>query len=423
MRHFYLSSFKLIHPGILTSRNNYILQIFGLILCLAPSLSSCTKAPSIKQSAAPEFPIRLETVSKRPVSITSEFVSTLKSRKSVLLKPQVSGQITAIYVRSGDLVKKGSPILQIDPEKQEAVVKGLIEDMYSEEAKLENARKALNKMEANRKSNIANLELAKTQYLRYKDLQAQGAVAAEQVDVYTNKLKVAENELKAMDEDMTGQKATIEQNERHIERLKSSLKEQQTQLSYYRIVAPFSGMIGDIPVKSGDYVSPLTGLTTISQPKPLEVYLSIPAEYAQYVSKRTTVELIDNSKKSYGKCNVFFISPTVDPENQTVLIKANFDNKEELLRDGQQITGKITWDEINGITIPTSAVNHLSGRNFVFVCENNSESGKYVARQKPVELGEIQGSRYYVKSGLKEGEKLIISGIQNLSDGINVIPQ
>jgi multidrug efflux pump subunit AcrA (membrane-fusion protein) len=83
---------------------------------------------------------------------------------------------------------------------------------------------------------------------------------------------------------------------------------------------------------------------------------------------------------------------------------------------------KVIWNTRPGILIPTTAISRVAGENFVFVAEGQGPS-KLIARQKPVKLGEIQGNKYRVLEGLKQGEKIVVSGLLNLTDGAPIIPE
>ena len=129
---------------------------------------------------------------------------------------------------------------------------------------------------------------------------------------------------------------------------------------------------------------------------------------------------------------IIFISPRVTSNSQSIQAKASFDNSQGQLRDGQFIKANLIWQERPGVLIPTSAISRLGGATFVFVAQTQQpqpgqpeQSGqpKLVAKQKPVKLGAIQKNNYQVLEGLQPGEKVIFSGVQNLSDGAPIIPE
>jgi multidrug efflux pump subunit AcrA (membrane-fusion protein) len=115
---------------------------------------------------------------------------------------------------------------------------------------------------------------------------------------------------------------------------------------------------------------------------------------------------------------ISFVSPQVNSNTQSILAKASFPNPEGKLRDGQKVRARVIWGKGPGVLIPTKAVTPIAGKDFVYVAQTQGQS-QLIARQKAVKLdkGRIQGNSYPVIEGLQPGEKLIVSGIQNLSDG------
>jgi multidrug efflux pump subunit AcrA (membrane-fusion protein) len=108
----------------------------------------------------------------------------------------------------------------------------------------------------------------------------------------------------------------------------------------------------------------------------------------------------------------------VDQSTQSVLVKAPVDAAAERLRSLQLVRARITWNTQSGITVPVVAVNRISGQFFAFVAAQ--QDGKLVARQEPVEVGEVVGNDYAVLSGLHAGDRVVVSGGQNLTDGMSV---
>jgi RND family efflux transporter MFP subunit len=200
----------------------------------------------------------------------------------------------------------------------------------------------------------------------------------------------------------------------------ANIKEQNIQLQYYTIKAPFEGTVGDIPIKIGDYVNTSTRLTTVTKNRPLEIYVAIPIEHAKQLKLNMPIELQDSVGQKIGLSQVFFIAPNVLSDSQTVLVKSHFANEKDQLRADQTVRARVIWEKKPGVLIPTEAVSHQSGQDFVFVAQTDKD--KTIARQLPITLGAIEDTQYQVLKGLKVGEKVITSGVQNLSDGAQIAP-
>jgi RND family efflux transporter MFP subunit len=195
---------------------------------------------------------------------------------------------------------------------------------------------------------------------------------------------------------------------------------QKQQLAYYDIRAPFNGVVGDIPVHLGDYVSPTTLLTTVDENADLEAYIYIPTERASQIRKGLPVEILDTAGNVLAKSTINFLSPQVDNGLQSILAKADIARSAQLLRNQQLVKARVTWSTAPAPTVPVLAVSLVGGQTFVYVATPKGDG--YVAHQVPVTVGETVGNTYPVRAGLKTGEKVITSGLQFLQEGAPVKP-
>jgi multidrug efflux pump subunit AcrA (membrane-fusion protein) len=395
-----------------------LMSIVVLLVCA--SMFGCAASQSKAGFMPPnQMSVRLATVKPAVVEESSDYAAVLKSRKSVSLYPRVDGHVTKVLVTSGDTVTAKQPLLEIDPLKEQHSVASFGEAVHSAKADLQTARETLKSYHATRVSRLSNLHYAQRQLSRYTILQQQGAVAMQDLDQWINQSKVAEGDLQNVDALIKAQESTILKLERALKQAEANLRVQQEQLSYHSIRAPFPGMVGDIPVKLGDYVSPTTKLTAVTQNKPLEVYVSVPTEKSRALHLGMNIQLIDGREGLYGNSKVFFIAPSVDESSQSILVKSYFPNTDGGLRADQLIKARVIWSERRGVLVPTTAISHAGGQDFVFIAENVGQE-KLLARQIPVKLGDIQGNNYQVLNGVKPGDRIVISGIQNLMDGVPI---
>jgi RND family efflux transporter MFP subunit len=369
----------------------------------------------------PPAPVKVQPVQATQVPDASEFVARLISRQSVTLRPQVPGQIRAISVKAGDFVHKGQRLMVIDPIRQAANVRTAIADAAVQQAKIGEEQKALAALKSQRQALLSAVETAQAQFRRYETLYAQQSVSQQEFERYRDEYNRAQATLQANQAQIDQQAAVVVGARRDFARSQASIGEQKAQLSYFYIDAPFSGQVGDVPVKVGNYVQPMDDLMSVTDNKTLELNVNVPAELAMRVRQGLPVELLDLSGQVLRRSSIGFVSPRVDETSQTLLVKALISNPDGLLKADQVLNARVIWRQAPGILIPTSAVNHLGGRDFVYLMEPKSPQ-QAVARQVPVELGDIQGPNYVVKTGLKPGQNLIVSGLQKLADGAPVIP-
>ncbi|HET6935895.1 MAG TPA: efflux RND transporter periplasmic adaptor subunit, partial [Candidatus Angelobacter sp.] len=292
--------------------------------------------------------------------------------------PQVDGNLISILVHSGQHVKAGEVLMQIDPSKQEATVQA---------------------QAATEQQKLAVYKYNQTEIERQRKLNAAGVTSRDALD--------------QAEQAYANSKADYES-------AKAALLTQEKQLSYYKIRAPFAGIVGDIPVHVGDYVSPTTMLTTVDENRDLEAYIYIPTERASQIRMGLPVEILDNNEKPLERTAIDFISPQVDNQLQGILVKAPVHSKEAALRTDQLVKARVIWSTSPTPVVPVLAVTRLGGQAFVYVAQN--QNGKYFAHQVPVKLGDTVGNEYAVLSGLKDGEKVIVSGTQFLVDKMPVQP-
>jgi|SRR5208283_1189582 len=354
-----------------------LLALAGVVATLA-----CSKGEpqSAEAQGPPAMPVKVQEARATAVDDATEYVATLKSRDSAVIMPQVEGQVTKIFVHSGDAVRPGAPLMEIDPLKQQATVKS---------------------QESSRAAQEANLSWAKQQYDRARGLFAAGVVSKQDLDQAKSALDAAQAQMDSLD---------------------AQVREQEVQLHYYNVVAPRGGIVGDIPVRVGDRVTNSTQLTTVDQPGSLEIYAYVPIEHSAQLKMNLPVQVLDSDGKVQTNSRISFISPQVDNTTQTVLVKARIPNSSAALRQSQFIRARIVWGTHQSPEVPILAVSRLAGQYFAFVAEPQ-KGGSYVARQKPLKIGQTVGNNYEVEDGLKPGDKVIVSGTQFLLDGAPVIPQ
>ena len=326
------------------------------------------------------MPVKVLEAKALPVDDATEYVATLKSRDSAVIMPQVEGQITQILVHSGDRVEAGAALVEIDPLKQQATVKSQ-----------ESARAAAQ----------ANLAWTKQQYERAQGLAAAGVVSKQDLDQAKAAMDMAQAQMDSLD---------------------SQVREQQVQLHYYKVVAPRSGIVGDVPVRVGDRVTTSTQLTTVDQPGSLEAYVYVPIEHSAQLKLNLPVQVLDSDGKVVSNTRVTFVSPQVDNATQTVLVKAQITNGNDALRQLQFVRARVVFGTHQNPQVPILAVSRLAGQYFAFVAEPQN-GGSFVARQKALKIGQTVGNDYEVQEGIKPGDKVIVSGTQFLLDGAPVIPQ
>jgi RND family efflux transporter MFP subunit len=319
------------------------------------------------------------TLQKKPLEQASGFIATIRSLRSSTVKPEVDGVVTRIFVKSGDRVTLGAPLVQIKPDKQQATVRST---------------------EASRAGVEADVQYWRQQVKRLEALVTAGAISRQEFEQAENSLRSSEARLSA---------------------LNAQVNEQQVELQYYRVAAPQSGVVGDIAIREGDRVTNSTMITTIDDNSGLEAYIQVPIDRSPDLRLGLPVQILDADGKVLATNPITFVAPRVDDATQTVLVKSLLRQVPPSVRTQQFVRSRIVWRTTDGLTVPLTAVTRINGKYFCYVVD--TANGGSVARQRPIEVGDLLGNDYVVLSGLSAGDHVIVSGIQKIGDGAPVKPQ
>ncbi len=352
--------------------------VFTGALLVTLFAAGCSK-PAASAGPVPQaLPVQTVTINNAPVPKSDEYTATIKSRRSATMSPQVDGNITEILVKSGDHVKAGQTLMEIDPLKQRATLDSQI---------------------ATERQKKAVFDYNEIEVERQRKLFAAGVISRDALD--------------QAEQSYSNSKADYESS--------ISLRQsQEKQLGYYHIRAPFDGIVGDIPVHLGDYVSQTTVLTTVDENRDYEAYIYIPTERTSEVRLGLPVNIVNTDGTLLESTKINFVAPSVDNGLQGILVKAPLQSTIDKFRTSQLVKARVIWSTEPTPTVPVLAITRIGGQAFVFVAQTG-EKGT-LAKQRAVTLGDTVGNDYAVLDGLKPGDKVIVSGIQFLVDGVPVQP-
>jgi len=355
------------------------LQWIGLMsLTVSLGLTSCESGPT-GPVAPPPTSVIVYTVAPGNATYYDLYPATATPLNQVDIKPQVSGNIIGIYFKDGQQVRKGQKLYAIDQQQYMAAVD-----------------------QAKANVDVAKANLAKSQQDadRYQDLAKQDAIAKQTLDHQLADLEASKQQLRAA---------------------QANVAAVQTNLGYSTIYAPFNGTIGISLVKVGTSVYPQTLLNSVSTDDPMAVDIAIDQaeipQFTRYFEKGTnpkdsifTAVLPDGSIYPYPG-QVYVLDRSIDPTTGTLRARITFANPKDELKAG--LTTNIRVKHKAGdstLMIPYKAVVEALGEYFVFVVQGDH------ALQHKVVLGTKIGGNIVVRSGLQQGEKVVIEGVQKLRD-------
>jgi membrane fusion protein (multidrug efflux system) len=348
------------------------------------SLSACNEKKAAAPTGPPVIPVTIDTVKTTDAVYYDEYPATVTALNQVDLRPQVSGFITGIYFKDGDRVKKGQLLYSID------------EQLYSA-----NYQQAV----ANLNVQKANLDKAQKDANRYHELEKNDAVAKQLVDNADAALEVAKKQTDAS---------------------RAAIQAVQTNVNYTKIYAPFDGVIGISAVKAGAPVTAgQTMLNTVSSDKELAVDINLDQKEIFRFSKllnETTQKNDSTFRLAFGTemypepGKLALLDRTVNPQTGTIKARLIFPNKNNLLIAGMNGTVRVkSNDSARSVIIPYKAVTEQLGEFFVYIPGDSDK-----VSQRKIVLGKQIGTNVIVKDGVKEGEVIVVQGVQNLKEGTRI---
>jgi len=366
-------------------KNRYILFLTPIALLFA---ASCGKK-SKPNAELPPTPVNVAEAKTADAVYYDEYQGTVTALNIVELRSQVSGFITGIFFKEGDVVPQGKELYEIDRRKYIA---------------------AYNQAEANLGSANANLVKAQKDIDRYEMLLKNDAVARQTVDQA---------------------QAAYASSKGDVDVAKAAVLSAKTDLSYATITAPFTGRIGISQVRMGSQVSPgTTLLNTISSEHPIGVDVVInEQDIARFYKLKqsgtdSTFKLKLSNDSAYNEPGkVLAIDRGVNNQTGTVTVRIQFPNKQDVLKDGMSCVLQVLNSESgNRLQIPYKAITEQMGEFFVFVYRDTTmmdttikkEKRDTIAIQHKVKLGPRIGANVVIMSGLNQGDQVITDGFQRL---------
>lgn len=361
---------------------NYIK--LGFVILGTVTLASCggNKNAGMQQGPPPPTQVTKATVTDQEVITTDSYPGVVVALNEVELRPQVGGYITAIYIKDGQKVTKGQKLYEIDRTKYLA---------------------AHTSAQANVAVAKANRDKAKKDADRYTRLAEQDAVAKQRVDYASTDLANAESQVAAA---------------------QAQLSSAANDLQRSIIVSPLTGTIGISQVKLGALASPgTTLLNTVSSNNPIAVDIAVnQSEIPRFMRLQKdakaekdslfNVQLQDGSIYN-GQGHITAIDRAVDPQTGTIKVRISYPNSEGRLLAGMTVNLKaLNKSSEHQLVIPYKAVTEQLGEFNVFVVGDSSK-----AEPRIIKLGKQFDKSVVVKSGLKQGEVIVVDGVQNVKPG------
>jgi multidrug efflux system membrane fusion protein len=328
-------------------------------------------------------PVQAEAARVADIDIVQTALGTATALRTVTVKPRVDGQLQKVLFTEGELVKEGDVLAHIDPVPLQVALSQAEGTLARDAAQLNNAR----------------LDLE-----RYRQLLAQDSIAAQQVDQ---------------------QAALVRQLEGTVRVGQAQVDNAKLQLSYTRITAPISGRLGLRTVDAGNMVrgSDAAGIAVITQVDPMGVLFTIPQDTLPRVLARLNagekppVEAWDREQKNLlAKGALITTDNQIDVTTGTVRLKAQFPNKDGKLFPNQFVNVRMVVDTRKGaVAVPSAAIQRGAQGTIVYVVKDDN-----TVAIRPVTTGPSEGALTAIESGVQAGERVITDGVDRIREGAKV---
>jgi len=327
-----------------------------------------------------------ETVRSSALPETLEVVGTVRARTSAVVSARIPGSINVLKVREGDRVHKGQILALLEAQENQAVAAAAT-------AGIDEARQGVDEAQSRRK-------LADNTFERYNILFNEQAISRQEFDV-----KQSGKEIAALN---------LSQAEARLKQAKERSRAASAMSDYTRIIAPISGIITSKLVDLGATVFPAQPLMTIEDEGSFLLELAVPESLATRVKPGSSVLVALDALGSPFETRITEIVPAVDPASRSFTAKIALGKK--TLKSGMFGRGTINLGTtVSGITLPKKAVVEHGAMTSVWVLNNDNS-----ARMRIIKIGKTVGDRVEILSGLSDGDSVVVSGVEKVSEGSKV---
>jgi RND family efflux transporter MFP subunit len=390
------------------------------VLFFAVAVSSCGK----KEEAGPEKVPTVSGVKVETVSLTSredfyEAVATVRSKTTSVLSSKVVGSILAIHVREGDRVQPGQLLVEIDNREAAVQLKKAQAGLREAQEMLQESEGTARAYESAKAAAEADQTLAASTFNRYQALLERKSVSQQEFDEAQARHRAKTAELDRAKEMLQSVQARKEQALARIDQARADVAQAQILVDYGRIHAPLGGVVTIKQAEVGALASPGTPLLTIEDHTRYRLEANVEEAMLGRIRMGDPVRVaIDalGAQEQVGR--VGEIQPAADPASRSSVVKidlpgnAGREGSVQILRSG--LFGRVRFPigKKQGITIPQKAIVERGQLLQVFVVDPKGR-----ANMRMIRTGKTFGDRVEVLSGLNNGDRIIIEGVEKVSDG------
>lgn len=397
----------------------YLLTLAVVILALAGA-SSCARKQEQPTTTAPMVQgVKIETVAQQSVDESYEAVGTVRARNSSIVSSKVMGNIVAMRVREGDTVRAGQILVEIDSREARIQAQKSGAGLVEMNGALDEVGRSIKAAESAQTAAEANRRLAASTLRRYQQLLDRQSISPQEFDEVRARHEVADAEAERAGRLLQSLEAKRRQALARIDQAKADVAGSQVYSSFTRIAAPISGVVVSRQADAGYMAAPGAPLLTIESGTDYRLEAAVQESQINKIHLRDQVRVqIDALGQQELAGAVVEIVPASDPASRTYLVKISISapgGNQQIIRSGLYGKARFITGQMQAITIPRKAVVERGQLTSVYVVD---QSG--IARMRLVKTGKTYRDRVEVLSGLKEGEQIVVDGVEAVNDGSRV---
>ena len=396
-----------------------ILPLF-LFLVIFLGVSACAK----KEEKAPEkgttvTGVKVEAVKASPQEDFYEAAGTVRSKTTSVLSSRAMGYIVAVHVREGDHVQPGQLLVEIDNREAAAQLRKAEAGLREAQEVLEEAERTIQAHESGKTAAEADQSLAASTFNRYQALLERKSVSQQEFDEAQARYRSKTAEVERIKEMLGSMRARKEQVLARMDQAKAEISHAQIYFGYGRILSPFPGVVTLKQAEVGALASPGTPLLTLEDDAHYRLEAS--AEEAMLgkirpgESVRVNIHALGDQEWT---ARVAEIQPSADPASRTSLVKIDLPEglgkkgPIRILRSGLYGKARFPLGKREVIAVPQKAILQRGQLQQVFIVDSSQ-----TARLRLIKTGKGYGDRVEVLSGLRDGERIIVEGLEKVNDG------
>ena len=405
-----------------------LLAALGAAVACLPCCGKQSEKPGTGAAGAPKgrpaVPVLTAVAEQADVPVELSALGSVESIQSSPVHPQITGTITEVAFREGDMVRAGQVLFRLDRRPLEATLRQLQANLARDEAQVRSAEAQTQNTEAQVRNAEAQLKNAESQAKRYEDLFAKELIAREQYDQRATNLDAARASLDAVRAAALASRAALDVGRASAEATRATVENAKLQLDYTVITAPVSGQAGSLLADQGDLVKANDAtLVVINQIQPILVRFSVPEarlpELQRYRAAGTLTVRVNPAGAGAPprEGRIVFFDNAVDATTGTIALKAEFDNADHALWPGQFIDVSLVLTTLKQVVVvPSQAIQTGQQGPYAFVVD---AAGTAAVRQ--VTPGPAVSGRTVVLKGVAVGETVVTDGQLRLTPGATVV--